>query len=72
MLLEYLKEMYPGILQGRYGVDESGSPLELLEAIARVRGCIKKGEELDYSKVSLLIFDDFRGGKLGRITLEWT
>lgn len=72
MLLEYLKERYPGILQGRYGVDESGSPLELLEAIARVRGCIKKGEELDYSKVSLLIFDDFRGGKLGRITLEWT
>lgn len=72
MLMEYLKERYPGILQGRYGVDESGSPLELLEAIARVRGCIKKGEELDYSKVSLLIFDDFRGGKLGRITLEWT
>lgn len=72
MLLEYLKEKYPGILQGRYGIDESGSPLELLEAIARVRGCIKKGEELDYSKVSLLIFDDFRGGKLGRITLEWT
>lgn len=72
MLLEYLKEKYPGILQGRYGIDESGSPLELLEAIARVRGCIKKREELDYSKVSLLIFDDFRGGKLGRITLEWT
>lgn len=72
MLLEYLKEKYPGILQGRYGIGESGSPLELLEAIARVRGCIKKGEELDYSKVSLLIFDDFRGGKLGRITLEWT
>lgn len=72
MLLEYLKEKYPGTLQGRYGIDESGSPLELLEAIARVRGCIKKGEELDYSKVSLLIFDDFRGGKLGRITLEWT
>lgn len=72
MLLEYLKERYPGTLKDRYGVDEEGSPLELLEAIARVRGCIKKGDELDYSKVSLLIFDDFRGGKLGRITLEWT
>lgn len=72
MLLEYLKEKYPGTLQGRYGIDETGSPLELLEAIARMRGCIKKGEELDYSKVSLLIFDDFRGGKLGRITLEWS
>ena len=71
MLLEYLKEKYPGALKERYGMEEAGTPLELLEAIARVRGCIKKGDELDYSKVSLLIFDDFRGGKLGRITLEW-
>ena len=39
--------------------------------IARARGCLKRGEELDYVKASGLIFDDFRGGKIGRITLEW-
>ena len=32
---------------------------------------LKKQEELDYAKAALLLFDDFRSGKLGRITLEW-
>ena len=31
----------------------------------------KKQEELDYAKASLILFDDFRSGKTGRITLEW-
>ena len=44
---------------------------EKLEAIARARGCLKKQEELDYAKASLILFDDFRSGKMGRITLEW-
>ena len=70
-LLEKLKKDYPGFLEKRYGVSEEGSPLETLEAIAKARGCLKRGEELDYVKASGLIFDDFRGGKIGRITLEW-
>ena len=45
--------------------------MEVLEAIARARGCLKKGEELDYAKASGILFDDFRSGKIGRITLEW-
>ena len=70
-LLEKLKKDYPGVLEKRYGISEEGTPLETLEAIARARGCLKRGEELDYVKASGLIFDDFRGGKIGRITLEW-
>ena len=70
-LLEKLKKDYPGALEKRYGISEEGTPLETLEAIARARGCLKRGEELDYVKTSGLIFDDFRGGKIGRITLEW-
>ena len=70
-LLEKLKKDYPGFLEKRYGISEEGSPLETLEAIAKARGCLKRGEELDYVKASGLIFDDFRGGKIGRITLEW-
>lgn len=69
--LEKLKKDYPGFLEKRYGISEEGSPLETLEAIAKARGCLKRGEELDYVKASGLIFDDFRGGKIGRITLEW-
>ena len=45
--------------------------LKSLGKIARARGCLKKGEELDYVKASGLLFDDFRGGKIGRVTLEW-
>lgn len=70
-VLEKLKKDYPGFLEKRYGISEEGTPLETLEAIAKARGCLKRGEELDYVKASGLIFDDFRGGKIGRITLEW-
>lgn len=69
-LIAYLKEYYAGALNQRYQVTEDQEPVKVLEDIARARGCLKKGEELDYAKASLLLFDDFRGGKTGRITLE--
>ncbi len=70
-LIDFLREKYPGALSGRYGIEEEGSSVNLLEGIARARGCLKKGEELDYSKTAGILFDDFRSGRLGRITLEW-
>ena len=70
-LIGYLKEKYPGVLNARYEVSEEEENLGVLEGIARARGCLKKGEELDYAKASLILFDDFRSGKMGRITLEW-
>ncbi|MDO4339430.1 MAG: ribosome biogenesis GTPase YlqF [Eubacteriales bacterium] len=70
-LIGYLQAQYPGVLAGRYHISEEGTSVEILEAIARARGCLKKGEELDYAKAALLLFDDFRAGKIGRITLEW-
>ena len=45
--------------------------MEVLEQIARARGCLKKQKELDYAKASLILFDDFRSGKMGRTSLEW-
>ena len=70
-LIGYLKEKYPGVLNARYEVSEEEENLGVLEGIARARGCLKKGEELDYAKASGILFDDFRSGKLGRTTLEW-
>jgi ribosome biogenesis GTPase A len=70
-LIEHLRTNYSGLLEKRYGISEEGAAVEILGKIARARGCLKKGEELDYVKASGLLFDDFRGGKIGRVTLEW-
>lgn len=70
-LIDYLRQYYPGYLEERYQIRTEGKAVEVLEAIARVRGCLKKGEELDFAKASGILFDDFRSGKIGRITLEW-
>lgn len=69
-LLEYLRDLAPGSVEGRYGIEWKGSPAQMLEEIARCRGCIQKGEILDIKKAADLLTDDFRSGRLGRITLE--
>ena len=61
---------YPGRLGERYGIEEEEDALKVLSAIAKARGCLKKGEELDLDNASMLLLDDFRSGKLGRISLE--
>ena len=71
LLIDYLRTNYSGLLEKRYGITEEGKGVDVLGEIAKARGCLKKGEELDYVKASGLLFDDFRGGKIGRITLEW-
>ena len=70
-LIDFLREKYSGVLEKRYQIQEEGTAVQILEAIARSRGCLKKGEERDYATASLILFDDFRSGKIGRITLEW-
>ena len=69
-LIKTLTEIYPGALQERYGLSELGSPLSVLEGIAESRKCYSKGEALDFGKAANILIDDFRSGKLGRITLE--
>ena len=71
-LIGVIRELYPGALQERYDADPSGKPIEILEAVAESRKCYAKGEQLDLVKASGLLIDDFRSGKLGRMTLERT
>ncbi len=70
-LIQILRENYPGILTGRYEVLEEQEPAGILKEIAQNRNCIKKGNELDYSKAAALVIEEFRSGKLGKITLEF-
>ena len=69
-LIVMLRERYGGVLKKRYEIDEEQEAFEVLRDIAKKRGCLLKGEELDTGKAAALLMDDFRSGKLGRITLE--
>lgn len=69
-LLQFLTAHYPDALMERYQADQKDAH-EVLSQIARVRACLQKGGELDLSKASGMVLDDFRSGKLGRITLEF-
>ncbi len=70
LLIQRLKTNYKGILEKRYDVNEEEDDIKVLEDTARTRNCFKKGSELDLQKAAALIMDDFRSGRLGRITLE--
>ena len=70
-LAGYLRNITPGLLKERYGIEEDGKkPYELLDEIAAARACLTKGGVNDLTKAARLLLDEFRGGKLGRITLE--
>lgn len=69
-LLKFLMKNYGSILKERYQI-EGTDTLKALEQIAVIRGCLAKGNELDLKKAANILFDDFRSGKLGRITLEF-
>ena len=71
-LLDDLAEMEPRCLEDRFHVRDSGKRgLELLDEVCRGRGGLLKGNELDYERACRVVPDEFRSGKLGRITLEW-
>ena len=68
--LEEMKENNPEALVERYGVDPALPALEIYEAIAKKRGAIISGGDFDYTRTANIILNDFRSGKLGKITLE--
>lgn len=68
-LLEKLKTAAPGAVKARYGVEE-GDAHETLEAICRKRGFLVREGGIDHDRGAKTLLDEFKGGKLGRITLE--
>lgn len=66
-----IQEMYPQLLLDRYNIDEiSEMPLGTMEAIALKRGYILPGKRIDYDRCGRAVIDEFRAGKIGRVTLE--
>ena len=71
-LMLKLRELYPQSIEQRYkfAPDPSASGLELLETAARKRGFIVSKGEVDFERMSATLLDEFRDGRLGRISLE--
>lgn len=73
-LLELLLELYPNAINTRYKTDISPEDHlpghELLERVGRKRGMLISGGEVNTERAAITVLDEYRGGKLGRITLE--
>lgn len=69
----FLVQNFRMAMEDRYRVEfpEDFSPVEILKTVARARSCLLKGGELDLGKAAGFLLDDFRSGRLGRITLEF-
>lgn len=69
--IEIMEDRYPQLLMERYKLEELGQmPLETMEEIARKRGFILPGKRIDYERCARTVMDEFRSGKIGKITLE--
>lgn len=69
--LKFMQQHYPGIIAGKYNIEETGDVYKVLNRIAESRHCIVRGKELDVEKAAALLMDDFRSGRLGELTLEY-
>ncbi|MBQ8591514.1 MAG: ribosome biogenesis GTPase YlqF [Lachnospiraceae bacterium] len=69
--IRFMQEHYAGMLSKRYDVSEEGDPFTVLQAICISRKCLTKGEKPDIAKAAAIVLDEFRSGKIGKITLEF-
>ena len=70
-LVERLQKHYADELIARYKIERVfEDPLDTLDSIARKRGCLMSGGHIDYNRIAVILLDEFRGGKIGNISLE--
>lgn len=72
-LLEVLKQGYPELLESRYKIDpeQFDDFYDMLTAVGKKRGMMIKGGEVDTERAAIMLLDEYRGGKLGNLTLEY-
>lgn len=69
-LLNYLLEHYPHVLSERYEIDEIVDMWDTFNHIGKKRGALESGGKVNFDKVAEIVLQDFRTGRLGRVTLE--
>ncbi len=71
--IELLRELaagYPSLLKERYALEDLSSPAAMLGGVCKRRGFIVRGGEYDFERGARALIDDFRKGRIGKITLE--
>ena len=70
-LVERLQNTYGKELKERYKLNEIfENPIDTLDAIGKKRGTLISGGQIDYNRLAVILLDEFRGGKIGKISLE--
>ena len=70
-ILRFLEEYYPKLLDEKYKITKIDDDIyKTLDIIGRKRGCLMKGNIVDYDKVYTIIINDFKEGKIGKITMD--
>ena len=70
-ILKFLEEYYPKLLEEKYKINKIEDDIYItLDIIGRKRGCLMKGNIVDYDKVYTIIINDFKEGKIGKITMD--
>lgn len=70
-LIRFLDAHYPGVVETFYQVEKGKDSVETITNIATKRGCLQKGNALDFDKAASIVMEDFKAGKLGKFTLEF-
>ena len=69
-VIKLMRDLYPGRISEKYEVDENKEPVEVMNDIALNRKCVKAGGDIDFTKAATLFLDDFKNGRLGKISIE--
>ena len=70
-LISELSEKYPNLLKEKYALEDLDVPkIELFDGICKRRGFLSKGGEYDYERCGKAVIDDFRKGRIGKITFD--
>ena len=69
-VVKLLRGLYPGRISEKYDIDENLEEIQVINEIAKSRNCIKPGDEIDFTKAATLFLDDFKNGRLGKISIE--
>ncbi|MFA9463653.1 MAG: ribosome biogenesis GTPase YlqF [Velocimicrobium sp.] len=70
-LISFLDTNYEGSIESFYQIEKGNDTSETIKNIAIKRGCLQKGNALDFDKAAAIVLDDFKAGKIGKFTLEF-